>query len=648
MQTYKNYDGDYSYSVQEFGGINERLRIGENEFASMENMSLDEYPVLTVRDKRVIVDGNTPERKLLCLRYQGKYIKITREWHYGYEVRLYIDDTYSGVLLSDEEEKRDKQIYGMGNYIIIVPDFKYVNISKPSENGELDISSSDWLRLTLTPCTLSGDAYKIKATGNTAPSNPTNGDIWVDTSGASTVLKTWDESTKMWQSVAATYIRISVENSDVDFTKLFKDWDVVGICSLLNTDSAAQLRSTDEKEFDSSVKEKLINQLKTFISTKFELTGVNGLSVEQKAILYKVEEKSVIVSGIIDSACKLNALFYKGFPALSYMFEHNNRMWGCRSYTTFLTGKHINEIIASKQGDFTNWFSYLGVSTDSYAVTVGVPGAFTGGVSFGGCPLFFKEDCIIKVYGSMPSNYQIITTPCMGVEKGMAGSIVIANGVLFYKSPSCFCAYDGSMPVNISSKLKNKKYKDIQAGSTDNKVYFACTEESGEKYILVFDIERGTWTKENCDNIKYFVRNGNVLNFVECDSDGAITALKSINSDYDSSIIYDEEAYPILEEDFEWHFESGDIGLDNVNLKYIKNLQIRAKIYAGSSFRAFVSCDGEEFLQAGNKILTPGIKTVSIPVSLERCESFRYRLEGRGRVDIYSINYEIKEGSGKS
>lgn len=642
MQPYKNYEGGYGRTVQEFGGINERLRINENEFSKMQNMSLDEYPALTVRDKRMTLDVSTPERKLLCLHYQGKYVKITREWENPYEVKLYIDDKDTGVRLSDGDGQTDKQIYGIGNYIIIIPDYKYVNISKPSENGELNIYTSN-LRLTLTPCTLSGDAYKIKSTGITAPENPANGDMWVDTSGETSVLKAWDESMKMWQSVAATYIRVSAEDSDVDFTKLFKAWDVVGICALLHTDTIAELRNTDGEEFENSVKEKLINQLKSFVSTKLELTG---LFVEQKAILYKVEEKTVIVSGLIDAACKFNALFYKGFPALSFIFEHNNRIWGCRSVTTLL-GEHLNEIIASKQGDFTNWFSYLGVSTDSYAVTVGAPGGFTGGVSFGGCPLFFKEDCIIKIYGNAPSNFQTITTPCMGVEKGMWGSITIANGVLFYKSPSCFCAYDGSMPVNISAKLKNKKYKNIMGGSTDSKVYFACTEEGGEKYILVFDIETGKWTKENCGNIKYFVKNGNVLNFAECDDEGEIIAFKSISGDYDPSIIHNDEVYPVSEDDFEWHFESGDIGLDDVNLKYIKKLQIRVKIYAGSSFRTSVSCDGEEFLQVGNKIMTPGVKTVSIPLSLEKCESYRYRLEGRGRVDIFSIKYEMKEGSDK-
>jgi hypothetical protein len=325
-----------------------------------------------------------------------------------------------------------------------------------------------------------------------------------------------------------------------------------------------------------------------------------------------------------------------------FYFEHNNRLWGC----VYEDG--ANEIRASKQGDCCNWDSYLGVSTDSYAATVGIPGEFTGGISFGGYPLFFKENCIIKVYGNLPSNYQLITTPCMGVEKGMEKSLVIANGVLFYKAPGCFCAYDGSMPVNISKKIKNVTYKDIQAGATDERVYFACTEESGERYILVFDIEAGTWTKESCGEILSFVRDSKGLSFVERE-DGhrwGVT-LKSIDGNFDEMSISDAELYPKEENDVSWYFESGDIGLSDVNLKYIKKLLFRAKVYAGSFYKVYVSCDEGPFVQFGEKMLSPGIRTLAIPLSLERCEKFRYRVEGSGRVDFYSIDYEIKEGSDK-
>ena len=642
MQPYKNYEGGYNRTVQEFGGLNERIRCSENEFAYMENMSLREYPALTVRDERFTLDENTTERQILGVYYHGKYIKIVRELESTYEVRLYINGKRAGLELSDEADKRDKKIYGIGNYIIILPDGVYVNVSNPSEFGEIG-SVLNNVEVTLTPCTLEGDAYTIKTTGITAPSSPQNGDAWIDTSGKTSVLRIWDENMKMWQSIAATYIKLKTEAVDVDFTKHFKAWDVVGILSLVYTQALGNLTDLNGVKFEDSVKEKLINQLKAFLSTSMDAIDV----VEQKTILYKVEKSSVIVSGLIDKACKLNVtLFYKGFPTLNFMFEHNNRLWGCRNITS-LFGEHLNEIIASKQGDFTNWFSYLGVSTDSYAVTVGAPGGFTGGISFAGCPIFFKEDCIIKVYGNTPSNFQVITTPCMGVEKGMSGSIVVANGVLFYKSPGCFCAYDGSMPVNISKKIKNVKYKAIQAGATDRQVYFACTEENGERYILVFDIETGTWTKESCGNIKYFVNDANVLNFVECDDEGNINAIKSINNDYDSSIIEDEEAYPVIENLFCWSCESGDIGLEEEDLKYIKKLQLRVRIYTGASLKVMISYDGGSFIQVGERVISPGVRTVSIPLSLGKCESFRYRIEGRGKVDIYSIKHEIKEGSDK-
>lgn len=69
----------------------------------------------------------------------------------------------------------------------------------------------------------------------------------------------------------------------------------------------------------------------------------------------------------------------------------------------------------------------MGLNTDSYAVTVGAPGRFTGAVTFLGYVLFFKEDCLLKLFGTKPSNYQISQTNCRGVQQGSEKSLVIVT-----------------------------------------------------------------------------------------------------------------------------------------------------------------------------------------------------------------------------
>ena len=50
-QPYRGNVTRYGYTLQEFGGINRLVRINENEFSDMENMSSAQYPLLSVREK---------------------------------------------------------------------------------------------------------------------------------------------------------------------------------------------------------------------------------------------------------------------------------------------------------------------------------------------------------------------------------------------------------------------------------------------------------------------------------------------------------------------------------------------------------------------------------------------------------------------
>lgn len=96
-------------------------------------------------------------------------------------------------------------------------------------------------------------------------------------------------------------------------------------------------------------------------------------------------------------------------PDLDYVTECDNRVWGCSSKE--------NVIYACRLGDPTNWFSYRGIAADSYAVTVGSDGAFTGAATCMGYALFFKENTLHKLYGSKPSDFQLTSLRCRGVAK---------------------------------------------------------------------------------------------------------------------------------------------------------------------------------------------------------------------------------------
>ena len=132
-------------------------------------------------------------------------------------------------------------------------------------------------------------------------------------------------------------------------------------------------------------------------------------------------------------------------PDMDYLTECDNRVWGCSNKE--------NVIYACKLGDPTNWFSYRGIAADSYAVTVGSDGAFTGAATCMGYALFFKENTLHKLYGSKPSDFQLSSLRCRGVAKGAARSLCVINETLYYLSPDGVMAWDGSIPNKVSTAL---------------------------------------------------------------------------------------------------------------------------------------------------------------------------------------------------
>ena len=77
----------------------------------------------------------------------------------------------------------------------------------------------------------------------------------------------------------------------------------------------------------------------------------------------------LIVTGLLDAVTTQTThegaiKIERRMPKLDFIIESNNRLWGCR-YGTSIDGKIVNEIYASKLGDFRNWNCFMGISTDT-------------------------------------------------------------------------------------------------------------------------------------------------------------------------------------------------------------------------------------------------------------------------------------------
>ena len=570
--------------IDVFGGYNHNLRIGEGEFYDMKNLTSADYPVLSPRPQRgTYASPSKPsgmlEKDSLC------YVDGTNIVINGY-------DKIDLGLSTDENDIARRQLISMGAYIIIMPDKKYINTANYGDKGKIEATyNSNGALVSFALCKIDGAAYDAPVS-STTPQDPADGDLWIDTSDDTHILKQYSSSQAEWVSIATTYVRITFDTS-FDLRNYFQEGDGVTISGI-------------EQE---------------------GLTDFNGTMVVQA-----VGEKYIVVKGIIDKydATLDIVTITRLMPNMDFIIESGNRLWGCM-YGFDLQGNFVNEIYASKLGDFKNWNSFDSISTDSYVATVGSDGQFTGAITHLGYPIFFKENCMHKVYGNYPANYQIQTTPCRGVQRGCNKSLAIVNEVLYYKSRSAICAYDGSLPAEISSALGDISYSNAVAGTIRNKYYISMMDDATNEYhLFVFDTKRGLWHREDNTNVSEFCTCRGELYYIESGGNKIKTILGSGDPDTTA---------------FKWMAESGVIGTDSPDKKYISRLDVRMMLTVGTRVNFYIeydSCGKWEHIFTMTGIT---LKSFAVPIRPRRCDHMRIRIEGDGEAKIFSICKTIEQGS---
>ena len=567
-----------------FLGYNHNLRIGDTEFYDMENMTSDYYPVLSPRAKRgtYLFGGNV----------NGLIAKDKLCYVDGTEFVIGEDRIEMG--LSTEEEACPKSLISMGAYVIIMPDRKYINTIKNGteyEHGNIDVEFTTTSDVSFQLCSLTGDAYENATVSATAPANPKNEQLWIDTSSEPHTLKKYSTSNAMWVSIPTTYIKVS----STGIGKEFKQYDGVKISGIT------------------------VESLKG-LNSSHALWGCGDDYIVITGILDKVDTQTV-EQGAITIARKM--------PIMDFIVESNNRLWGCR-YGANDDGEIVNEIYACKQGDFKNWNCFMNLSTDSYAVSCGTDGQFTGAIVHLGYPLFFKENAMHKVYGDYPANFRMQNTTCRGVQRGSHRSMAIVNETLYYKSSNAVCAYDGSLPVEMSSVLGDTKYSDAVAGAHGNKYYITMKSADGAYHLFVYDTAKGMWHKEDNLQVDCFCSYMNEMYGIEHGTKRIITMLGSGTKD--------AERVP-------WMVETGLIGMSLPDMKYISRLMVRMSLVIGAKVRVSIQYDSMGGWEQVCNLTSTSLRSFSVPVRPRRCDHFRIRIEGEGEGRIYSITKTIEQGS---
>lgn len=561
----------------DFRGLNLSQGIGDGEWAWMQNMDTREYPAVARRQKRVhVATLNKPNG--LCATDRLCFVD---------GVKFY----YNGFYYGDVEDS-EKTLVPMGAKIAIFPDKKLFDTTTLSftDMEQKNVSSGT---VSVTLAKGDGTPYGQYTEGGTAPENPENGQLWLDTSGDAPVMKTWSEAQGLWVAEATTYVLVSATGLGQGLKAL----DGVTVSGL-------------------------------------EEAGLNG-----DWILTDAGPDYILFTGILQKALTQTGevRVERTCPEMDFVVEKDNRLWGCSSAD--------HEIYCCKLGDPTNWRAYQGVATDSYAVTVGTPGPFTGAAVSGSAVIFFKENCLHRVYGTQPSNFTVYVDNLRGVQQGCHKSAVRVNEYLYYKSVFDVCVYADSEVAGISAALGTESYKNAVAGVCGNRLYLSMEDQEGAWQLLVYDTAAGVWTREDGTH---------ALGFASCltetfmlRADGELYALLpgEYNKDFfmvgsDYTVYAQEET----DQEVSWELRTGEILRELPDHKYIGKIQLYLELDPGARAEVALRRDGGAWekvqeLSGGDQ------RRCTLPIYPRRCDRMEIRLTGVGHARLVNWSKYVGYGS---
>ncbi len=631
-----------------FYGYNHNLKIGDGEFYDCENMTTDYYPLASSSKKHKKVE---PVKSGYNRRVYGM-VSLGNSFYYvskfSNQDKAYLqasgragEDDGSRQIKELELTVGEKQLVTMGAYVCVFPDGAYYNTKKSTDYGYMgctwDYECSRENLFSYNLCDTAFNDFENIVTSR--PAEPTDGQLYfyLEKENATKtyrgILEKYSAEEKTWSNVAY-YVKVKF-GTQGEIPQKFKVGDTVS----LKFPEGAQAVNYETG---------LSKQLQTFTLLDVGGKAATGSTAgENDYIIYKNEHvKYASYTYIFDG---YSSRIYRGIPQMDYVVECQNRLWGCRyGYQTDahnMNAQYVNEIYACELGNFRNWYKYEGVSTDSWAASIGSEGDWTGAINYNGSPLFFKRDCVHQVTVSSTGAHKVTQISVPGVQSGCAKSLCIIGNKLYYKSVGGVLEYQGGITGKISNALGDGYFNDAIAAAKNNKLYLAMyaeTEEGMHQYVYVYDTVKGLWSK---GEDKYAWPYKHLIS-------AAAPGETGVYGSTDDGIFRLEDKYAGAVNS--WYFESGIFtynsgskyrGSYNSGHRYITRFDIRLKMELGAECEMYIEYDSSGTWEFAGRIQVRNTDSFLLPIRPRRCDHMRIKLKGSGDVKIYSITRNLAMGS---
>ena len=375
--------------------------------------------------------------------------------------------------------------------------------------------------------------------------------------------------------------------------------------------------------------------------------------VNETTTLVMPRETFIELTGEGATNITLTGVLSRTMPDLDYVIEWNNRLWGASIAD--------NTVYASKLGDPTNWQYFQTTSLDSYYAEQGTDGIWTGCAGYSNHIIFFKQNSMTRIYGSAPSNFQVANAQCYGVEAGSSRSVVTINDRVFYKSVIGIMCYEGGTPYLVSEKF-NTKFRNVVAATEGYKYYASIQDSKGGFPLLVLDIDKAVWHKEDYSRFRDSCTIDNTIYYVHHSSESLKCGTEVITSQWlpcgqgaadggDVLIINPTNATEQYT-DYDWMAVFGPFDEFLEDRKIYSRLLLRIIRSNDSMVKVYISInpDGQdtslwrwELVQEFNPTKTGGDY---IPIIPRRCDRYAVKIEGRGNCSIKSLTRKVRRGTG--
>lgn len=350
-----------------------------------------------------------------------------------------------------------------------------------------------------------------------------------------------------------------------------------------------------------------------------EITGSSIAANNTFAIVSKVEAKKLYFTNkdAMEAGSATGTIkIARDIPDLDFICESDNRLWGCSNAD--------RTIYASALGDPTNFHTFEGLSTDSYAVAVGSEGDFTGCCKLSSSILFWKETVLHKMLGSMPSEYSIVTYTLDGLREGCSKSLQVINETLFYMGLHGVYAYTGGTPTLISANFGSKDFTNA-VGGNDGDTYYLCVQDGEDYHLFAYETRYGIWVLEEDIQVKDFARIGKDLYMLM----GSGQIWYASDADITSNT--------------EWILQFTPFYETIQGRKVYSKIMLRLQLPLGSYIIAETRQDGRPWEEAG-KIYGTVNDVAVMQIAVNRGDKFEIRLSGKGPCAILSMLRQFTVG----